>query len=305
MGLDGSVPSVTDPLIHDLIGLSSLFAEYFERPPTSEEFIQILAEGIRWSRDELVCDINGINLESLQLHLTPNARRAQKQVPAVSMAELPDAVLVASCNTVSGASSRIKGATRDLPTVAELCQALAAGIAACPETLLDDILPSYVQSVAARIKKRGRVVLRPGDIVAIPVESKPGMFYLACVVAKNSFGTAYGFFKGVFPPTAAAHLGRFPIHPYPIYSGEQCIASGQWLVVGRYEDLLERFTSEPEIFHRPSPEAPYGLAETASEKIRALTKEEADTVGLLDGTYRQTYTCEFLQTRLSRILNIS
>jgi hypothetical protein len=53
-----------------------------------------------------------------------------------------------------------------------------------------------------------------------------------------------------------------------------------------------------------SPEAwrPFGRGETARGKLRDLTREEAEKLGLLSGRYRQTYTCEFLEKQLPDLI---
>jgi hypothetical protein len=66
--------------------------------------------------------------------------------------------------------------------------------------------------------------------------------------------------------------------------------------------LCSLFPGEPEIFHRPKPGAPFGRGETARGKLRDLTREEAEKLGLLSGRYRQTYTCEFLEKQLPDLI---
>jgi hypothetical protein len=299
MSSNFSLPSVIDPLIGDLTNISREFSEVYERPPTAAEFAQILSEGIKWTRDTLVRDINGINLEMLDLQLSGAASKSKANDHL--RAELPDAILAVCCNALAAASARIKQATGEPPTLAELCETLVAGLKGCPDMLLSDVRPAAVSDLVPKVKKRGKVAAKPGDIVAIPAGQEL-RFYLACVLAKNRFGTAYGFFEGSFPPFDVVQLQARPALTYAIYSGEQCLASGRWSILGHREDLLASFPSDPEIFHKPSPKAPFGLGETASERTRLLDKEEATAIGLLDRTYRQTYVCDFLETRLPQLL---
>lgn len=126
---------------------------------------------------------------------------------------------------------------------------------------------------------------RPGDVVAIP--SKLGGFYMAVMITKNSFGTAFGLFR------ERREVARIPartdaIDSYPVYSDDRLILSGQWFIVDRDNALLELFPRDPEIFHYP------GRAETDGGETRTMSDEEAERVGLLDHSYRQTEMSEFL-----------
>jgi hypothetical protein len=147
--------------------------------------------------------------------------------------------------------------------------------------------------------KRGKV----GDIVAIPAGG--GGYYVAVIVAKNQFGTAYGFFRGTHPLRAPS---KARVVEHPIYSDEDPILAGRWKIIGHGEQLRSSFPPEPEIFHRPQktypgePEiGPFGSGETVSGKMRKVSEAEAQRLGLLDGSYRQIYPSQIFESALERL----
>ena len=147
--------------------------------------------------------------------------------------------------------------------------------------------------------KRGKL----GDIVAIPAGN--AHYYLAVILAKNQFGTAYGFFRGRHP-LRIPPKGRIVEHP--IYSDEDPILAGRWRIIGHDEELRLLFPSDPEIFHRPQqtypgePQiGPFGSAETVSGKVRDVSQDEAQRLGLLDGSYRQIYPSQIFEQALERL----
>jgi hypothetical protein len=87
---------------------------------------------------------------------------------------------------------------------------------------------------------------------------------------------------------------------FPIYSGGRFVANGRWRRVGYFPELLGSFPTEPEIYHSkknfPTDDriGPYGSAENARDELRAITKKEAEDVGLLTGQYRQGMLEDFL-----------
>ncbi|MEX1193325.1 MAG: hypothetical protein WED10_14175 [Brumimicrobium sp.] len=132
-----------------------------------------------------------------------------------------------------------------------------------------------------------RRVAQPGDVYKIPVSGK---FVLAIVVSKNSFGTAFAFVDKVFNDVPDRLDRETPLLKHPIYSDEKLLRDGQWIFVFNDESILEKANTQPEIYHSPDmdPEyGPYGLAEAPNGKLRKISKEEADEVGLLVGGYHQ------------------
>jgi hypothetical protein len=147
--------------------------------------------------------------------------------------------------------------------------------------------------------KRGKV----GDIVAIPAGG--GKYYVAVIVAKNQFGTAYGLFRGRHPLRVPP---KDSVVEHPVYSDEDPILAGQWKIIGHNERLRSLFPADPEIFHRPQktypgePEiGPFGSGETVSGKMRNVSQEEAQRLGLLDGSYRQIYPSQIFEPALEKL----
>lgn len=192
------------------------------------------------------------------------------------------------------------------PTIDDLCELLTWGLRGCSLDLLADVNTSNVLRIEAKLKKRGKITLKPGDIVAIP--AKDGGWHLVVFITKNRFGFAYGILLGrhalkppspQWQPEALAH---------PIYSGQRAVASGRWQVVGNNPDLLALFPSDPPIYHSkmswPNEDqiGPFGSAESASDRLRPISKQEAKEVGLLTGEYRcvlmEDEFEEFLANRL-------
>jgi hypothetical protein len=129
-----------------------------------------------------------------------------------------------------------------------------------------------------------------GDLVAIPAVA--GGYYLALIVARNRFGTAFGFFRGRHDVPRPRRTAAADVNPHPIYSDERSILSGRWRIVGNVDRLLSLFPDDPEIYHR------MGVAETADGATREVSDEEAAQVGLSNGGYRQAYMSEVLQREL-------
>ncbi|WP_432066372.1 hypothetical protein [Streptomyces sp. C10-9-1] len=140
---------------------------------------------------------------------------------------------------------------------------------------------------------------RIGDVLAIPVSG--GEYRMASVVARNRFGTALGFLRGRFSVPRPVSGERLAARQFPIYTDDRLVATGAWRVVGHDESLLSLFPAEPEIYHAPDLRWPgidlgeFGAAEKPSGEIRLIGIDEARAVGLLDGTYRQSYLGEFLE----------
>jgi hypothetical protein len=93
-----------------------------------------------------------------------------------------------------------------------------------------------------------------------------------------------------------------------VYSDDDFISSGRWQIIGHDEALVALFP-EPEIYHRPQPAisgvppvGPHGSAETASGRLRDIDREEAEDVGLLDGTHHQVYPPEILEKSLDLLV---
>ncbi len=128
------------------------------------------------------------------------------------------------------------------------------------------------------------VRVKIGDVVAVPIGR--GQYRYAVVVARNSVGTAVGILDagGPMRPYAGGRGGG-----RPLYVGMEAVSDGTWPVVGHDRELAAQFDPEPEFFHEPNPDdpavGPYGSAERPTGELRELSREEAEDIGLLDGSY--------------------
>ncbi|MCU7724011.1 hypothetical protein ODJ79_09815 [Actinoplanes sp. KI2] len=161
-------------------------------------------------------------------------------------------------------------------------------------TSFQDIAAHEVHSIAAQSSKRSTKAA-VGDILAIPMRG--ARYRMSVVVARNRFGTALGLFDGASEvPRVGASRRRGPV----LYTDDQLIAKGAWIIVGHEDSLLSLFPAEPEIYHSPDPIFPntqigeFGAAESPSGELRQIGREEASQVGLLDNTYRQIYLSTYL-----------
>jgi hypothetical protein len=130
-----------------------------------------------------------------------------------------------------------------------------------------------------------------GDIFAIP--RNDGGYYFVVHVASNRFGEAFGVLSSYYETAALPSGWRPSPVKTPVYTGPAFIRNGRWKRVEYREDVLEMFSSEPEIYHsktdNPSNESigPFGSGETPDGELRELEKAEAEEIGLILGTYRQ------------------
>lgn len=286
------------------------FADELERRPTSGELFEILTWALKSGGEERLSDTHPSNLVALRPRLRKGATRADSSTEDVTdsaVAELNDAVFVAASDFLSQLTDAFKSDTGHPPTLSDLCDLLVEGLHQCGEQLLSDVAPAQVTGVRPEVRKRKRITPKIGDVVAIP--AKNGEYFIAVVLTKNVFGTAFGFFEGTSAIKPVSKNSHPPIKPHPVYSDDERIAGGSWKIIGHDEDLLTLFPPEPEVYHYqheddPDPlVGPYGSGETASGLLRALTKEEAAELGLLTGEYRQTYMSETLENYLNSKLS--
>ena len=187
------------------------------------------------------------------------------------------------------------------PALAEFCRLLQAGFERAEGVVEKPPLPLKIK---AEVRKKKTIACKVGDLVAIPAQNRE--FFMALVLAKNQFGVALGFFQGTSIIRSISIHSHPPIEPHPIYTGEEFIETGRWRIIGHDDALLSLFPAEPEIYHyqyqdKPRPGiGPYGSGETISGRLRPLTKEEAEDLGLLTGTYRAVYLPDLLEEYLDR-----
>ena len=281
--------------------LSQELAEELERKPRAAELLEILAAGLAACRDDVLADVRPDAVTAL----APKLKRGAKAAPpdAEALRGLNDGVYSSAASFIADLSRAHRAARGGPPTLDELCALLAEGLQGAPADLFDDLPPANITGVKATAPKRPKLAVQVGDLVAIP--ARDGSFHHTVVLAKNRLGVAYGPLQGrgpipglvAQPPRAA---GR------PVFSDDALVGIGRWRVVG-HEPSLVQFFPVPEIFHRPMnipglpSTGPYGAAETGEGVLRLLSKEEADAVGVLAGTYRQFHLGQALERYLDGV----
>jgi hypothetical protein len=288
------------------------FADELERRPSSAELFEVVAQALKSVGDERLSDVSPANVTALKPQIKKGAKRLDSQQeagePEASVSDLNDAAFVVAGDLVADLADGFKRETERAPTLNELCDLLVSAAQRCDAGLLADINPADIAGVKAEVNKKRKIKAEVGDIVAIPLDD--GEYAIAVILAKNTFGVAYGFFEGASKiPRPFSVNSHPPVAPHPVYSTDALVANGRWKIVGHDAALLSLFPSEPEIYLRQQvipgmPDygkniGPYGSGQTASGRTRDLTKEEAEELGLLDGTYRQTFVAQYLEDHLS------
>jgi hypothetical protein len=272
------------PALAELVGE---FEDETGRRPWATELAELLTLELVSLRGELISDL--APGAELRIATAPPARPP----PGGSLVgELNDAPFVAAGELLAAAAGA-EGATS-----ATVAAALEVLLRTSADSVLADEPPVAVVSIAIVSKPRAPKP-KAGDVIAIPAPGRKS--FLAVVVAKNRFGTAYGLFEGTHDddaaPTAADHPKPLP---HPVYSDDDPVVSGRWHVIGHESGLLELFPSDPEIYHysdEDSGEA--AAAETADGKLRDVGDDEAREVGLSDESYRQVNLAEQVERLLA------
>jgi hypothetical protein len=282
------------------------FADEIGRKPSTAELLELLLWGLRAGDKEKFSDVQVSNLVTLRPQFAAGSKPSDSAAAAENssaLAELNDATFVAASDFIGELVAAMNSAPGRLPTLPELCDLLVAGLQECGDSLSDG---GQVAGIKAEIRKAKKIKPAVGDIVAIPAAN--GEFHIAVLLAKNAFGTAFGLFKGTRKPRPISKDPPPPVLLPPLYSDDRQIESGRWLVIDHDDSLRELFPADPEIFHRqhadqPNPAlGPHGAGETAAGRLRPLTKEEAEKVGLLRDDFRQTYASETLEKYLNTAL---
>ena len=287
--------------------LADEFADEVERRPTSAELFELLTWGAKSSGGEFFSDAHPADITLLKPQLRKGARLLEtwdaRDEDRSALRDLNDAAYVVASDLVGDVSTAVEEQTGEPPTLRRFCEIIVGGLRLCDEGLLSDVRPSDIVAVKADVKKQKRSSAKVGDIIAVP--AKNGEHFIGVVLDKNKFGVAYGFFRGtsrIKPVGARSHP---PADRHPVYSSDLHMAGGRWKVIGHDEGLLSLFPSEPELYYRKYPDdnnpaiGPYGAAENAAGRIRHVSKEEAEEVGLLSGEYRQVRLPEQVESYLN------
>ncbi|MCF6526624.1 hypothetical protein [Streptomyces sp. JJ36] len=275
--------SDVDALMLKLAALSDEFEEQVGSRPSLGELLQILG----WAS-------HGIYSAPLTFDVKLKGGKRYSGVGATRVGELNDSIFVDAASLLADAAEVSSGRPLSpLGLASFLTTSLKeSGI------LLSDVTREDVEEVTVRAPKK---VSKPeiGDVLAIPVSG--AAYRMASVVARNRFGTALGFIRGKFQVPRPVIGEQAAACRFPIYTDDRLVAAGAWQVVDHDENLLSLFPAEPEIYHTPDLQWPgmnlgkFGAAERASGEIRLVEIGEAREVGLLDGTYRQSYLGESLE----------
>jgi hypothetical protein len=274
------------------------------RRPSLHELLQILTWGLRGAPDDILSDSHPANVSALR----PRFTKGRKTVGSAeghtsSVDDLNDSAFSSATEVLAKVARSINADEGKPPTLARLLALITTSLCETGDSLISDD-PSDLAAIQPEVSRRGKTAVRPGDIVAIPAAD--GEFFTGVVLERNAFGTAYGLFKGKGPLRRFSLGAQPPIMRFPVYTGDESVASGRWRILGHDDELRKLFPQEPEIYHRQQLLAAgpkigkYGSAETASGKMRDLTHEEADALGLLTGEYQQAYMPEELEQYLQK-----
>ncbi|MGW6447712.1 hypothetical protein [Lentzea sp. NPDC055074] len=164
-----------------------------------------------------------------------------------------------------------------------------------------DISSENVVDLTVKVPKRFAKAKR-GDVVAIPAAEHG--YHLAVVLSDDQAGLALGLLKGVFSAPRVGRVDQHLARHIPVYTGDGLIKNGTWRVVGHNEVLLDLFPDPPELYWGAVTAfgdrfGDYGAAGVVGEPKRLIGKAEAEVVGLLNNTYRQTYVDEYFQKVLN------
>ncbi|MFF4053870.1 hypothetical protein ACFYZ5_45525 [Streptomyces chartreusis] len=277
---DPSKSADLDECISQLTMISAEFIEQTGRTPSLDELLGVLG----WASF-------GIYPGPLRFTAKLKKNRRYKAPGGSLLSELDDSIFASAASLMAVMAEGVDG---DPLSPSELAASLAVTIRSS-NISLDDVSGEEIAELGTQVSKK---IAKPkiGDILAIPTSA--GDYYVAAIVARNRFGTALGFLRGKFRvprPVGGEHV---EVYPLPVYTDDRLVGTGQWKVIDHDEKLLPLFPSEPEIYHAPDLQWPgvdigeFGAAEKANGEIRLIGLDEARQVGLLDGTYQQSYLGE-------------
>ncbi|WBB58741.1 hypothetical protein O7599_24390 [Streptomyces sp. WMMC500] len=272
-----------EALAPKLAALATEFEEQVGKRPSLGELLELLG----WAS-------HGVYPVPLAFNVKLKGGKRYSSLGRSLVGELNDSIFV---DAASFLSAMAKGASGRLLPTSELASSLVLTLKDS-RISLEDVAREEVAELTVHTAKKPTKP-RIGDVLAIPASG--GGYRIASVVARNRFGTALGFIRGRFDVPRPASGERLVVHQFPIYTDDRLVATGAWRVVGHDENLLSLFPAEPEIYHAPDLQWPgidlgkFGAAEKAAGEIRLIEIDEARAVGLLDGTYRQSYLGELLE----------
>lgn len=229
--------------------------------------------------------------------------------------DIPDECFTRTTQFVAELSQLFEEEIGAKPTVKELCEILCWGIRSCGVDILKDINVENLVALEAKVQRRRKTLLTPGDVLAIPLPN--GDCFLGVFLGRfRRQGDALGLLAerhpcGPFAPGAAPNL-----LPRPIFFHRQGVTSGRWKIVASRPEWIRLFPDPLEYYHakqfHPHNEriGPFGSAEqvvqmsappSASPPLRSLSEAEARQIGLLDAGFFQSGLMEEVEAYVQHL----
>lgn len=198
------------------------------------------------------------------------------------------------------------------PSSREFAELLTWGIKGCSAEIFSDGYAADVSEVVVKFRRRKSGKLKRGDVVAIPSNRKNRFHHVVYLGGFGHFGDAFGIFKGCYPlRRMRAGLDR-EVYPCHKFVGIESVRSGRWKILENDVNLLGLFSPNPEYFHskRYHPDNPevgeFGSAESLSEdgrssRIRKISSEESQTIGLNEADFEMVYLEEAFEVYLNSL----
>ncbi|WET78274.1 hypothetical protein P3102_30060 [Amycolatopsis sp. QT-25] len=271
------------------------FTEEIGEEPTLGEFLEIMSLAIEPDEDVLP----GAPV--------PLLMKAKKKNGRWYEAELSDSVASLNDNTFAEAGAFLtllmdRHTADGTPTMSteELANGVLEVLQASERAFADIAAEDIHALTLPKVKKSFRS--KTGDVFAIPAE--PQGYHLAVVIGNDRMGLAIGLLEGVFSRPEVGEVGRHRARHIPIHTGTRLIKDGTWQIIGNHPSLLELFPDPPDLYWNAVTVSgrrfgEYGGAGPIEGPFRLIGKAEAEAVGLLDETYRSSYTEEYLQKQLN------
>jgi hypothetical protein len=271
------------------------FAEEADSEPALGEFLQILGWSVPTGNQHM-----GASPVPLPFKVKVTGNRSYRVKPSNRVSGLNDKTFVEAAELQGFLVDRASTVTGQDISPAELAGCLVQLLQVAQHRFAD-ISSNDVVELTVDVPKRPAKV-KVGDVVAIPADGEG--YHLAVVVARDNWGVAVGLLKGVHSTPRMGSADQYEARHVPLYPGESLIKDGTWPIVGHDEDLLALFPDPPELYFGAKNDfgddnGEYGAAGTVAGAKRFISKEEAERVGLLNGTYQQFYFGEQFQQKLN------